>query len=178
MVAVINNQGGFYRTEVYVHEAKMSGGIINTLVSTKVNETTVYGVDVYLGFMQLEGLDSKTAHRIVADRNTNGEYQSLENFINRIPIGIEGIQILIFIGAFRFTTKTKNQLLVIARLILVNYKPENRNLMLLQEPVKEYKLPVLERSPLKMPSTKSNYSVFQSPVPHLICCKQNTAVLY
>jgi DNA polymerase-3 subunit alpha/error-prone DNA polymerase len=44
--------------------------------------------------------------------------------------------------------------------------------MLLQEPVKEYKLPVLERSPLKMPSTKSNYSVFQSPVPHLICCKQ------
>jgi hypothetical protein len=36
--------------------------------------------------MQLEGLDSKTAHRIVADRNTNGEYQ-LENFINRIPIG-------------------------------------------------------------------------------------------
>jgi DNA polymerase-3 subunit alpha/error-prone DNA polymerase len=37
MVAVINNQGGFYRTEVYVHEAKMSGGIINTLVSTKVN---------------------------------------------------------------------------------------------------------------------------------------------
>jgi DNA polymerase-3 subunit alpha/error-prone DNA polymerase len=51
--------------------------------------------------MQLEGLDSKTAHRIVADRNTNGEYQSLEDFINRIPI--EGIQILIFIGAFRFT---------------------------------------------------------------------------
>jgi DNA polymerase-3 subunit alpha/error-prone DNA polymerase len=42
---------------------------------------------------------------------------------------------LIFIGAFRFTTKTK-QLLVIARLILVNYKPENRNLLLLQ-PVKD-----------------------------------------
>jgi DNA polymerase-3 subunit alpha/error-prone DNA polymerase len=124
MVAVINNQGGFYRTEVYVHEAKCPVVLSILLVSTKVNETTVYGVDVYLGFMQLEGLDSKTAHRIVADRNTNGEYQSLENFINRIPIGI-GIQILIFIGAFRFTTKTKNQLLVIARLILVNYKPEN-----------------------------------------------------
>jgi hypothetical protein len=52
-----------------------------------------------------------------------------------------------------------------------------RNLMLLQEPVKDTNFP-LERSPLKMPSTKSNYSVFQSPVPHLICCKQNTAVLY
>jgi DNA polymerase III alpha subunit len=42
MVAVINNQGGFYRTEVYVHEAKMSGGIINLLVSTKVNVKLLY----------------------------------------------------------------------------------------------------------------------------------------
>jgi DNA polymerase-3 subunit alpha/error-prone DNA polymerase len=65
----------------------MSGGIINTLVSTKVNMKLLYGVDVYLGFMQLEGLDSKTAHRIVADRNTNGNTN--EDFINRIPIGIE-----------------------------------------------------------------------------------------
>ncbi|MEZ7504494.1 DNA polymerase III subunit alpha [Flavobacterium sp. Arc2] len=150
MVAVINNQGGFYRTEVYVHEAKMSGGIISTpCVNKSEYEATVYGIDVYLGLMHLEGLESKTAHRIIADRNTNGEYQSLEDFINRIPIGIEGIQILIFIGAFRFTAKTKNQLLVIARLILVNFKPENRNLMLLQEPVKEYTLPVLERSPFE-----------------------------
>ncbi|NGY38870.1 DNA polymerase III subunit alpha [Flavobacterium sp. XN-5] len=150
MVAVINNQGGFYRTEVYVHEAKMSGGIINTpCVNKSEYEATLYGIDIYLGLMHLEGLESKTAHRIIAERNTNGEYQSLEDFINRIPIGIEGIQILIFIGAFRFTTKTKNQLLVIARLILVNFKPENRNLMLLQEPVKEYELPVLERSPFE-----------------------------
>jgi DNA polymerase-3 subunit alpha/error-prone DNA polymerase len=42
MVAVINNQGGF-RTEVYVHEAKMSGGIINTpCVNKSECETTVY----------------------------------------------------------------------------------------------------------------------------------------
>ena len=150
MVAVINNQGGFYRTEVYVHEAKMSGGIINTpCVNKSEYEATVYGVDVYLGLMHLEGLESKTAHRIITERNANGAYQSLEDFINRIPIGIEGIQILIFIGAFRFTGQTKNQLLVIARLILVNFKPENRNLMLLQEPVKEYTLPVLERSPFE-----------------------------
>jgi DNA polymerase-3 subunit alpha/error-prone DNA polymerase len=124
----------------------------------------------------LEGLDFKTAHRIVADRNTNGEYQSLENFINRIPIGIADPN-LDFHRCLPFTTKTKKSITRHPN-ILVNYKPENRNLMLLQEPVKEYKLPVLERSPLKMPSTKSNYSVFQSPVPHLICCKQNTAVLY
>lgn len=147
MVAVINNHGGFYRTEVYVHEAKMSGATIhNPCVNKSEHETTLYGIKVYLGFMQLEGLESKIAHFIVREREVNGEFKSLEDFINRIPIGIEGIQILIFIGAFRFTGKTKNQLLVIARLILVNFKPENKTLMLLQEPIKEYTLPVLERS--------------------------------
>lgn len=150
MVAVINNQGGFYRTEVYVHEARMSGATIHNPCANKSEyETTVYGIDIYLGLMHLEGLETKIAHAIVAEREKHGEFKSLEDFINRIPIGIEGIQILIFIGAFHFTGKTKNQLLVIARLILVNFKPENRNMMLLQEPVKEYKLPVLERSPFE-----------------------------
>lgn len=150
MVAVINNQGGFYRTEVYIHEAKMSGATIqNPCVNKSDYETTLYGIHVYLGFMHLEGLESKVAHGIVKERLKKGEFCSLEDFINRIPIGIEGIQILIFIGAFRFTGKTKNQLLVIARLILVNFKPENRNLMLLQEPIKEYELPILERSPFE-----------------------------
>jgi DNA polymerase III alpha subunit len=125
----------------------MSGGIIcNPCVNKSEYETTVYGIDIYLGLMHLEGLETKIAHAIVRERQENGEFKSLEDFINRIPKGIEGIQILIFIGAFRFTGKTKNQLLVIARLILVNFKPENRNLMLLQEPVKEYTLPILERS--------------------------------
>lgn len=147
MVAVINNQGGFYRTEVYVHEAKMSGAVIhNPCVNKSEFETTLYGTDVYLGFMHLQSLESKIALLIQQEREKNGSYKSLEDFINRIPIGIEGIQILIFIGAFRFTGKSKNQLLVIARLILVNFKPENRNLMLIQEPVKEYDLPKLERS--------------------------------
>ncbi|KFF11166.1 DNA polymerase III subunit alpha [Flavobacterium hydatis] len=147
MVAVINNQGGFYRTEVYIHEARMSGAIVhNPCVNKSEYETNLYGIDIYLGLMHLEGLETKIAQFIVKERDMHGEFKSLEDFINRIPIGIEGIQILIFIGAFHFTGKTKNQLLVIARLILVNFKPENRNLMLIQEPVKEYKLPVLERS--------------------------------
>jgi len=147
MVAVINNQGGFYRTEVYVHEARMSGGtILNPCVNKSEYQTTVYGNDIYLGFMHLQGLESKTANLIESDRKKNGDFLSLEDFINRIPIGIESIKILIFIDAFRFTGKTKNQLLVIASLLLNNFKPENRSLMLLQEPVKEYKLPTLDRS--------------------------------
>nr|WP_294935522.1 DNA polymerase III subunit alpha [uncultured Flavobacterium sp.] len=173
MVAVINNQGGFYRTEVYVHEARMSGATIHTpCVNKSEYETTLYEKDVYLGFMHLEGLETKTAHRILAERLARGNYQSLEDFINRVPIGIEGIQILIFIGAFRFTGQSKNELLVRARMILVNFKPENRDLMLLQEPIKEYRLPQLDRSDfedafdeielLNFPVSKSPFDLLQT----------------
>lgn len=147
MTAVINNQGGFYRTEVYVHEARMSGGTVhNPCVNKSEYQTTLYGTDIYLGFMHIQSLESKITHLIEEDRNRKGNFNSLEDFINRIPIGIEGVKTLIFINAFRFTGKTKNQLLVTASLLLNNFKPENRDLKLLQEPVKEYKLPKLERS--------------------------------
>jgi DNA-directed DNA polymerase III PolC len=147
MVAVINNQGGFYRLEIYVHEARMAGAVIHNPCANKSNfETAVYGNDIYLGFMHLMSLDSKMAQFIESERGRNGDFSSLEDFINRIPMGIDSVKILIFIGAFRFTGKTKNQLLVIASLLLNNFKPENRTPLLLQQPVKEYKLPTLERS--------------------------------
>ena len=147
MVAVINNQGGFYRTEVYVHEARMSGARVTTPCVNKSDyETTVYGDEVFLGFMHLQSLESRLARLIPEERAQHGAFCSLEDFIQRIPIGIEGVQILIFIGAFRFTGKSKNELLVQARLLLVNFRPQDRNLMLIREPAKEYKLPVLERS--------------------------------
>ncbi|WP_278354366.1 DNA polymerase III subunit alpha [Chryseobacterium gleum] len=146
MVSVINNQGGFYRTEVYIHEAKMSGGNIQVpCINTSEYQTTLKGSDIYLGLMLLEGLETRIAHGIVEERETNGVYTSLENFIRRVPIGIETVQTLIFIGAFRFTGKPKNELLVEARVLLVNFKPKNRGLMLIEEPVQEFKLPELKR---------------------------------
>jgi len=150
MVAVINNQGGFYRTEVYVHEARMSGAVIhNPCVNMSGYETAVYGKEIYLGFMHLEGLECSTAQMIEEQRTQNGDYESLEDFIRRVRIGIEGLQILIFIGAFRFTGKSKNELLVIARLLLANSSPLDQGPRLIEEPARELKLPVLQRSPFE-----------------------------
>lgn len=150
MVAVINNMGGFYRTEVYVHEAKMSGAILhNPCVNKSAYTTTLYGKDVYLGFMHLQNLETEIARLIPQEREKHGAYTSLEDFIRRIPIGIEGVQNLIFIGAFAFTGKEKNALLVQARMLFVHFQPEDRNPMLLQAPVKDYQLPVLERTPFE-----------------------------
>ena len=146
MVSVINNQGGFYRTEVYIHEARMSGADVqNPCVNNSDYQTILKGKEIYLGFMVLQSLETKVAQMISEEREKNGDYKSLENFIKRIPIGIETIQILIFIGAFRFTGKPKNELLVEARLLLINYKIENRNIALFDEPANDFKLPELKR---------------------------------
>lgn len=150
MVAAINNGGGFYRTEVYVHEARMSGANIqNPCVNKSELGTTVYETDVYLGLMHIEKLESKITALIPEERNANGNYLSLENFVKRIPIGIETLQILIFIGAFRFTGKQKHELLIEARFLLAGNRPSFKHLTLLEDPQKEYTLPKVERHPLE-----------------------------
>lgn len=150
MVSAINNSGGFYRTEVYVHEAKMSGAtILNPCVNLSEYQTTVYEKDVYLGLMHIEKLESKIAVLIPEERKNNGDYTSLENFVKRIPIGIETLQTLIFIGAFRFTGKQKHELLIEARFLLAGNRPSFKHLTLLEEPQKEYTLPKVQRHPLE-----------------------------
>lgn len=150
MVSAINNGGGFYRTEVYVHEARMSGAtILNPCVNLSEYQTTVYGQDVYLGLMHIEKLESKIAVLIPEERKNNGDYTSLENFVKRIPIGIETLQTLIFIGAFRFTGKQKHELLIETRFLLAGNRPSFKHLTLLEEPQKEYTLPKVQRHPLE-----------------------------
>ena len=124
----------------------MSGAnILPPCVNKSEHETTLFGIDVYMGFMHLQSLETRTAQLIVQERNHNGDYRSLEDFIKRIPVGIATIQILIFIGAFRFTGFPKNELLLKARMLLNDFKPEQRFQVLFEEPVKEYELPVLKR---------------------------------
>ncbi|MBW3524707.1 DNA polymerase III subunit alpha [Chryseobacterium sp. NKUCC03_KSP] len=150
MVCAINNGGGFYRTEVYVHEAKMSGATIkNPCVNLSEYQTTVYVTDVYLGLMHIEKVEGKISMMIPEERRNNGEYTSLENFVKRIPIGIETLQILIFIGAFRFTGKQKHELLIQARFLFGNDQSAFRHPTLLDEPQKEYKLPTIIRNPFE-----------------------------
>ena len=48
MVCAINNGGGFYRTEIYVHEAKRSGGTVRVpCVNKSERETILIGTDIY-----------------------------------------------------------------------------------------------------------------------------------
>ena len=112
MVGVINNFGGFYRTEFYFHEARMWGAEIEAPCINKSEYLThIYGKSVYIGLIHLKDLEQKLGELIVQERKINGVYKSLDNFIRRIPIGLEQIRILVRIGAFRFIGKSKKELL-------------------------------------------------------------------
>ncbi|MDN3491781.1 DNA polymerase III subunit alpha [Winogradskyella bathintestinalis] len=112
MTATINNFGGFYNTELYVHEARMHNGCIEAPCINKSSvEANIFKKTIYLGFMFLQSLESKTINRILTERNKNGIFQSLDDFIERVSISIEQLSILIKINAFRFTGINKRELL-------------------------------------------------------------------
>ena len=152
MVGVINNFGGFYRTEFYFHEARMNGATINApCVNKSGHLTTIYNDQIYIGFFHLKSLDTKVAQHIEAERVKNGLYKSLDNFLRRTPgIGLEQLRILIRLGAFRFTKKTKQQLLWEAMLYFskARLKPTTTEYLFDTEP-KEFPLPPLNRLPLE-----------------------------
>lgn len=112
MVAVINNFGGFYSTRIYFNEARKSGATIHTPdVNYSVFNTTIYGKDIYMGFIHVQSLEIHYAKSIPEERERNGNFTSIENFISRLGIGLEQTIILIRINAFKFLGKTKKELL-------------------------------------------------------------------
>ncbi len=56
-------------------------------------------------------MESKLIQKIIAERNKNGAFESLDDFLERISIGMEQVTILIKINAFRFTGRNKRELL-------------------------------------------------------------------
>jgi len=143
MVAVINNFGGFYHTELYVHEARMYGANIEPpSVNHSTYLTTIYDKDVYLGFIHINSLERSIGQQIVEERLENGPYRHLEDFVRRIDIGREQLELLIRIGAFRFTGMNKYELMWEKNAV---YAPElaHQPGVLFEEPVDDYQLPEL-----------------------------------
>lgn len=145
MVAVINNGGGFYSTELYVHEARMQGGNIQApCVNKSYFATWINGKEIYLGLHLLHGLESKLALKIVEDRKNRGDYKSLENFIDRIPVGMEQLDSLIRINAFRFTGLDKRTLLWKGHMMLNSSPKKNAQESLFESPKVSFDMPTFE----------------------------------
>ncbi|MDT0539091.1 DNA polymerase III subunit alpha [Croceitalea sp. P059] len=123
IVAVLNNGGGFYRPEFYIHDARMMGATIHPpCINQSQISNVIYGTTIYLGMLYLRDLEHRVMERFLNERKQNGTFKSLEDFLDRVLISIEQISILIRIDAFRFTGINKHKLLWKAHLILTKTK--------------------------------------------------------
>lgn len=112
MIAALNNGGGFYNIETYIQEIRKCGGTVHApCINKSDHPTSIYGKDIYLGFGYIKELEIKTIQKILENRQFFGEFTSFDNFIDRIPISIEQLGILLKINAFRFTGLDKHHLL-------------------------------------------------------------------
>lgn len=144
MVAVINNFGGFYATWVYVNEARRWGANIHVpCVNRSQYYTSIKEKDIYLGLIHVRDLEQKLAEFILEERNRQGDYLSLEDFITRTGIGREQMVLLIRLGALRFTGKNKPQLLWEAHLFLSKKTVQTPAPKLFPSKVARFQLPQL-----------------------------------
>jgi DNA polymerase-3 subunit alpha len=145
MVGVINNFGGFYKTEFYFNEARRAGARIEApCVNRSEYLTSIEETTIFIGFIHLKSLEQKTGKIMSQERGQNGPYKSMEDFVRRIPAGLEQINILIRIGAFRFTGISKRELLWNARILFGKSKEANHSRGIFDVPLKHFKLPPLE----------------------------------
>lgn len=171
MTATVNNGGGFYSREHYLHEARMKGAtIVPPCVNHAQHEATIRGKEIMLGFGFLQGLEDDTVYRILRARGFpfdsaqgaartpseaevvaegEGPFVDLDDFLDRVPISVEQIDILIRIGAFRFTGRNKRELLWEARFKLGPAPPEDLQQQLFKEPRRQHTLPSLTSSAIE-----------------------------
>jgi len=102
MAAVLSNHGGFYSTSAYISECRRMGlEILPPSVNRSMVNFTAEGNGVRVGLGQIAKLSQKNAHSIIRERELNGEFGSLENFIVRMKnhLGRDELETLVMAGA-------------------------------------------------------------------------------
>ena len=144
MVATLNNGGGFYRTELYVHEARMHGAkIVPPCVNNSSALCDIDGDTIYLGLGMINELELGILTKIINEREINGLFENLYDFVKRVPIAIEQIRLLIRTGAFSFTEKNKKELLWEVHSLIHPLNKAIAGTELFDVVPKKYNLPIL-----------------------------------
>ena len=150
MVATLNNGGGFYSSELYFHEAKLHGAKIELpCINRSQWLNSIKSETIHIGFYIIQELEHTVAENILVERNRNGRYKSLNDFVKRVRITLEQLIILIRAGAFRFTGKSKKELLWDAHYLLGHSKKTTPETSLFETKTREFNLPELWKHELE-----------------------------
>jgi len=144
MTATLNNFGGFYSTEHYVHEARMHGARIEPpCVNLGSASSRLIGNTIILGFGLVKDLQMRLVEKLLQTRKTEGSFGSLADVMDRVSISLDQLCILIRVGAFRFTGRARKDLLWEAHFRLGKGRRTPPSPGLFSEPVRQFVLPPL-----------------------------------
>lgn len=102
LAAAIDDESDFYPKRIYIEEARKSGAAVHLpCVHNSLYGTSLREKDIYLGFRHILKLDRELAHLIPLERDLNGPYEDLEDFIQRTGIRPEPLLLVIKSGALR-----------------------------------------------------------------------------
>lgn len=173
MVATINNGGGFYSREVYLHEARRHGATVHLPCINTSNEMAIlHENNIYLGLGMIASLEINTIHAVLWERNRNGDFENFRDFMKRVPISLEQLMILIRSDAFRFTGKKKKELLWDAHFLLNKTKKTKPIASLFQQETKEFTLPTLWNHPLEQAYDEMELFGFTVTEPPFVLVKE------
>ncbi len=144
MVATINNFGGYYRTELYIHEARRKGATIEPPCIQKSRwNTIVEGKTIYLGFNLINGIENNDIRKLLDHRSKDGVFASFDDFLKRTYMTIENVMLLVRIGAFRRISTEKQQLKWRTHLFYTHNKRAEKQPELFESNNKTYAFPQL-----------------------------------
>ncbi len=151
MVATLNNGGGFYRKELYVHEARMQGAVIEApCINTSGILTTIKGNRIYLGLHLIAELEESVMEQIVHERARNGLFKDVFDVMKRLPISHEQLRLLIRINALRFTGVSRKHLLWDIYSVTDMPTPQTISAPLFDEEHKVFTLPSLTENEIDL----------------------------
>jgi DNA polymerase-3 subunit alpha/error-prone DNA polymerase len=101
MAAVLTNQGGYYRPQAYISEARRMG---LTIAGPDINTSRIpywaEGNTLVIGLMAIAELSRKAMKRIIEERKQGGRFSTLEEASHRLSLEREDLVALVASGAF------------------------------------------------------------------------------
>lgn len=145
MTATINNFGGYYRTEIYVHEARRFGAKIEApSINFGAFECTLIGQRLIIGFNLVAGIEVRLIQQLMQERDRRGLFLGFDDLMRRLVIPLEQLSLMIRIGSLRDFPESRKELLWKAHFYHHSLGKKPKLPELFAVPEKRFKLPELD----------------------------------
>ncbi len=150
MTATVNNGGGFYSRQIYLHEARKHGAQLELpCINSSSIGAVLRGTVVFIGLGFVNGLREETMNALLHERGRNGLFADLRDAVQRTTISLDQWVLLIRVGALRFSGRTKKELLWDIHYLLGHAPKRESSALLFRTETKDFTLPELWQHPLE-----------------------------